>query len=458
MKKFLSLSLPFWAVVVVLVCMGGGMLAVFSYARPTVLNYSLSLPPAEKKAVTTLAYGEEPALSNPDFFKKTKDDMIGQKTSFIEADLSQMKLSVYKKGEFSAEFPILTKGKVGSWWETPAGVYKIASKEKSHYSSFGHVYQPWSMAFQGNFFIHGWPYYPDGTPVASTYSGGCIRLADESAKAVFEMAEVGMPVLVFKEEFSPDGFAYQTRLPDMTAKSYLVADIKNNFVFLGEDQADRIPFSSFSEVLGALVATDYLNIERSIYLNQANYTGVLSSRVHLGGETTPFDLLHLSLRQSDPSTMRIFANVLSEKRFLTLMKDKTSALGMKNTAFSFSDDEKLSYTTPEDLFYLSKYIYNNRMFVFDISAGRRTNSAYSKSLFADIPNQNLFAENPDFVGGKKIAMDDTSSSSGQAESFFGVFEVRIKRETRPVFVYLGSSKNVKEEVSQILKYVGEMYQ
>jgi len=452
MKKFLSFSLPFWAVVLLVLGMGVGMLFIFSLAQPTVLNYSLSLPTAEKRAVAGFSYGEEPALSDPDFFKKVKNDFISQKTSFIEADLSAMKLFVYQDGNLAAEFPILTKGKEGSWWETPAGIYKIASKEKNHFSSFGHVYQPWSMSFQGNFFIHGWPYYADGTPVASTYSGGCIRLSNESAQAVFDMAKVGMPVLVFKEEFTPDSFTYQTRIPDISAEKYLAVDGKNNFVFLEKNQTAHIPFSSFAEVLGALVATDYINIEKSIFLSRNIFSGVSSSSLSLGETITPFDLLHLSLRQTDEAPMRIFSNYLTENRFVSLMNDKAASLGMKNTAFAFSADENISYSTPEDLFYLSKYIYHNRKFIFDISAGRRTNSAYSKSRFADIPNQNLFAEDPSFVGGKAIINADGT------ESFFGVFEIRVKRETRPIFIFLENGINGKEEVSKIVAYIKNSYQ
>ena len=428
------------------------MLFVFSTIRPNVLNYSLSLPPAEKRSAPVFSYGEEPSLSNPDFFKKIKDDMVAQKTSFIEADLSQMKLFVYKSGVFSAEFPILTKGKEGSWWETPAGIYKIASKEKSHFSSFGHVYQPWSMSFQGNFFIHGWPHYADGTPVASTYSGGCIRLSDESAKAVYDLSEVGMPVIVYKEEFAPDTFVYQNSIPPLTASKYLVADIKNNFVFLSKAQADKIPFGSFSPVLGSLVATDYINIEKNIYLSSETYSDVSSTRLKKGSETTPFDLLHLSLRQSDEAPMTIFSNYLTEKRFITLMNDKAKSLGMKNTVFSFSDKDSLSFTTPEDLFSLSKYIYNNRMFVFDISAGRRTNTAYSKSIFSDIPNQNIFSDNPSFVGGKAVVNTDGT------ESFFGVFTVRIQTGNRQIFILLENSKDLKNEVQKIIDYIQKIYQ
>jgi len=434
--------------ILIIFFMGISMLLIFSFARPIVLNYSLVIPDAEKKTAASLSYGEQPALSSPDFFKKVKDELLNQKTSFIEANLSQMKLFVYQEGNLSSEFPILTKGKEGSWWETPAGIYKIATKEKNHFSSFGHVYQPWSMAFQGNFFIHGWPYYDDGTPVASTYSGGCIRLSDKSAEAVFGMAKVGMPILVFKEDFIPDSFAYQKRAPDITAQKYLAADIKNNFVFLEKSKTEPVSFFGFSEILSDLVATDYINIEKSIPLNESTLSGVSHSRLSSGDKTTPFDLLHLSLRLSDENILRIFSNYLTEKRFIPLMNDKAEALGMKNTTFDFSAGE----STPEDLFYLSKYIYNNRKFIFDISAGRKTNSSYAKSSFADVENENIFAGDPSFVGGKVIKNKDGT------ESFFGVFEVPAKVQIRPIFIFIGNGTNIKEEVPKILDYIKSSYQ
>src|SRR5262249_8327961 len=98
--------------------------------------------------------GSWPALSNADFFSKVHDELIAPHSDFLEADLSGMKLRLYRQGAVVTEVPILTKGRPGSWWETPAGFYKIQSKAQSAFSSFGHVYMPWSMAFQGNFLIH----------------------------------------------------------------------------------------------------------------------------------------------------------------------------------------------------------------------------------------------------------------------------------------------------------------
>ena len=116
------------------------------------------------------------------------DSLSRAHTRFIAANLSEMRLYLFENGVATATYPILSKGKRGSRWETPTGLYKIETKEQDHFSSLGQVHMPQSMQFFGNFFIHGWPYYPDGTPVPEGYSGGCIRLSTDDATAVFEFA------------------------------------------------------------------------------------------------------------------------------------------------------------------------------------------------------------------------------------------------------------------------------
>ena len=204
-------AVPVWVVaLIVLVALGASVSAWF--LRPDV-QHAIT---AEGVADPSFLYGSEPALSNPDFFGKVKQELVNDKNSFIEANLSSMKLTVYKDGVAVKEVPILTKGRPGSWWETPAGLYQVELKKENHFSSFGKVYQPWSVAFQGNFFIHGWPYYPGGEPVSSSFSGGCIRLSTEDAKTIYELASVDMPVLVFEEDFASDDFSYQRKTPSTT--------------------------------------------------------------------------------------------------------------------------------------------------------------------------------------------------------------------------------------------------
>jgi hypothetical protein len=90
-----------------------------------------------------------------------------QKTGadFIDVDLAAMTLTLYAEGKEKEKLPVLTKGREGSWWETPTGEYSALLKESNHFSSIGKVWMPWSIQFYGNFFIHGWPYHPDGSPV-----------------------------------------------------------------------------------------------------------------------------------------------------------------------------------------------------------------------------------------------------------------------------------------------------
>jgi hypothetical protein len=443
MKQIIHTPVPFWLVVLILLVMGAGMFTLFSLFHQTVLNYALSLPQTDYMKPSAFSYGEQPALSDSDFFKKTKDVFITQKANFIEADLSQMKLSLYKEGVLEKEVPILTKGKEGSWWETPAGIYKIGTKEKSHFSSFGHVYQPWSMTFQGNFFIHGWPYHPDGTPVASTYSGGCIRLSDEDAESIYEMADVGMPVLVFEKDFASDEFSYRTRTPNITASIYFAADVKNNFVFLEKGSKDAMSFGDFSQLLGSLVATDYINIEKKIILREKELSGVADGHLVVWGEVTPFDLLHLGVVGTSTAPNQVFGNILGKKRFTVLLNDKSRAVGMSHT--------KGDATTPEDLFYLAKYIYNSRNFIFKMSAGDLKNNTYGESKFKDIPNGNLFADDPNFIGGK------TAVSGEGMKSFMGIFTVEIGGETRPIFVFLSDSADIKSDMPSMIQYIQSYY-
>src|SRR3989344_1684839 len=248
MREALNREVRLYKVLFVLFFLVGGTAAVFwVYFREVVYDYQFYIPAAGKEAAE-FEYGVWPALSNLDFFVKVRGELTANKTTFIEADLSAMAVRFYRDGALEKSFDILAKGKPGSWWETPAGLYRISEKAKNHFSSFGRVYQPFSLVFQGNFFIHGWPYYPGGAPVASTYSGGCIRLATEDAEELFSLAGVGTPVLVYESETAADNFQYRFATPEVSATNYLAADLKNNFVFLRKNERDRVPVASLTKL------------------------------------------------------------------------------------------------------------------------------------------------------------------------------------------------------------------
>jgi D-alanyl-D-alanine carboxypeptidase len=441
-------------VVVLVTIFAAGALgaATYMYFQPPVV-YSISLP-GETASSTTLelSYGPLPSLSDPDRYFETKKSLQEQKVSFIDADLSSMRLTVYKDGEQALSVPIAAKGKVGSWWETPAGIYKIQSKERDHFSSFGKVHQPYSLAFQGNFFIHGWPYYPDGAPVAQSYSGGCIRLSTEDAESVFALAGVGMPVIVYNAPNAEDDFSYQLKAPKVSANAYLVADARNGTVLTSKNPQIAAPIASVSKFVTALVATEYINLDKEIAVpaDALVYTSV--PRLRAGEAVRAYDLLFLLLQESSNEAAEVLASATGRAQFVRYMNEKAKAIGLPHTVFSDVSGAKGDYSTPEDLFTLLRYIAENRRFVFGITAGTIKDSAYGAPSFKNILNFNLVKNSNAILLGGKVGQTREAS-----ETYAGTFQLKVGGEVREIAVIVLGSKDSIGDVRKLLSFVEATY-
>src|SRR3989338_6387982 len=399
---------------------------------------------------TEFVYGSWPALQNAEFFKKTKEDFISQKTSFIEADLTAMTIRFYKNGVLTKEVPIQTKGREGSWWETPAGLYKIGSKEENHFSSFGRVWMPWSMQFQGNFFIHGPTRYSDGTPTASTYSGGCIRLSLNDAEEMYRLADVGTPVLVFEKSFngSKETFEYKNKnlLPENV--TYLAADLENNFVFAENKSNERHSIASITKLMSALIAVEYINVEKEVIINATMLTKTSIPRLKEGDRISILDLLSLLLLESSNEAAVAITEPLGENYFLKLMNTKAKAIGMKNSNFADTSGVlSADISTAEDLFNLAKYLYYNRSFVLYMSVGEENRAAYDQPRYRNLQNLNLIPSIADMVGGK------VGLSSSAGDSMIGVFEIEIGGRKGPIAIIVLGANDAKNGIKTLREYI-----
>ena len=396
-------------------------------------------------------YGSWPALRNAQFFENVKDRFLAEKASFIEVDLSRMILRAYGGGEMALEAALVSKGKEGSWWETPAGLYSVQSKERRHYSSFGHVYMPWSMQFQGNFFIHGWPHDTVGTPVRAGYSGGCVRLSNEDAEKLFDLASVDMPVLVY--EAAPEGEAarvplYEHKKPGLSASAYLAADLHNNFVFVEASSSEPQPIASLTKLMTALVAVEYINIEREVLIDSSMIASTSIPRLRPGTRASVLDLLSLLLMESSNEAARAVTGPLGEKQFLSLMNAKASAIGMKESRFEdIAGVLGANRATPEDLFMLAKYLYENRSFVLRMSVGLENRSAYGPSQFAGVSNLNTVSGTSGLVGAK------TGRSSSAENSMLAVFDMNIDGVERPVAIIVLDSDDAQKDIATLFAYI-----
>ncbi len=396
-KKFKVLSVILF--IFLLIAIGA---VIFLYKNQPI-HYTIKLPFTPEGFDIEFSYGEQKSLANHDFFDKVKSQFIVEKADFIEADLSKMILRVYKAGELDYEVPILTKGREGSWWETPAGLYKINTKTKNHFSSIGHVWMPWAMQFQGNFFIHGETYYDNGTPTSSQYSGGCIRLKTEYAEKVYDLVSIGTPLLVFEESFNSDDFVYENKKKfEIDSPSYLVADLKNNHIFAQESSTQAFELGNATKLMTALVATEYINLDKYATVPKTALIETDKPRFFEGTQHTIYQLLFPLLLENSNEAAETIARNYGRDAFIKQMNAKAQSIGMSNTIFvDPTGIASENVSTAEDLFMLSKYIHNNRSFIFDISSENVNTKIYGFSGFTDLENLNDFKDNEYFYGGQK---------------------------------------------------------
>lgn len=450
-KRFASHQIPLYFAILLLLLIALGVTWAFYYLRQNaVANYKVYVPNGETSQ--EVEYGSWPALANKNFFNEVKDKFVAEKTDFIEADLSGMQLTVWQNGVATQKFPILTKGRPGSWWETPAGLYKIETREKNHFSSFAGVYLPWSLPFQGNFFIHGWPYYPNGTPVSSKYSGGCIRLSTEDAEKVFALAKVGTPVLVYEKDFDGDDFQYRMKTPVFDAKTYVAGDLKSNFVFAEQGANDLVPIASITKLMTALVAVEYVNIENEITITNSMIIPTSKPRLQAGQKISLFNLLPLLLEESSNEAAQAIASYLGPQRFVGLMNQKAQAIGMTHTHFtdaSGRDDGNVS--TAHDLFELAKYLYHNRSFILKTTRGEIDDRVYGPLAYTDVRSYNGFENDPDFLGGK------VGLTNAAGQTILSLFNIKDGEETRPVAVVLLNTPDEFGEVQRVIDWIKGAY-
>ena len=185
--------------VIIILAIGFGVVGFFIIGNEKATNSITQKTNNVGQYVRSLVYGKtetkhEEIIQEPD--TKPFEIKLGNvsDTEFVPPDLGKairvnlktMTMRLYEDGKLTDTLPIINKGKPGSYWETPGGLFELSYKEANHFSSFGNVWMPYSIHFFGNFFIHGEPYDATGKKFTSLYSGGCIRLADANAKKVID--------------------------------------------------------------------------------------------------------------------------------------------------------------------------------------------------------------------------------------------------------------------------------
>lgn len=123
---------------------------------------------------------------------------VGQ-DKLIRINLYNYSIALYEDGSLVKQAKISAAGHP-TRAATPQGDFKVLSKEKSHISGLSGLIMPLSLRFYKGYFIHDLPVTRSGKPYYSEYSSGCIRLPSDLAHEVYDWADVGTKVQVYKAE------------------------------------------------------------------------------------------------------------------------------------------------------------------------------------------------------------------------------------------------------------------
>lgn len=338
------------------------------------------------------------------FFEDLRREFFLNNKSFLEIHLETMKARIYRSGVLVKEVPILMKGDPQGWGGSAVGLYEIISGNKISFSNTSDVYMPFALHYYGKYYVHGEPYYYGGEKLKSSFSGGCLRLKNRDAELIYELTDLNMPVLVIDKERDHYDYSEETtEFPELSAKSYLIADLGSGYIFAEKDIQERRPIASLTKLMTAIVVAENVNLKRSIIINEEMLDAYgTTEELEVGKRFRVVELFYPLLIESSNDSAEALSYFLGREKTLRLMNEKAQAILMTNTEYTDpSGFDPGNISTAQDLFYLARYLLNNRSPILDITKKKKVTSFGPVSFDIDeLWNKNVFIEDPTFIGGK----------------------------------------------------------
>lgn len=426
----------------------GGYFALASFDLPGSLTVTDILPEPTIPAAAISTTTPQRIINT-----LTIEDAIPAEGKLIAANLVTMKIMLYENGVQVAEFPIQSKGRTGSPWETPSGMYQVGTKEVTHFSSIGHVYMPYSMQFYGNYFIHGWTHYPDGTPVSASFSGGCIKLLTEDAKQIFDFASIGTKVFVYDAkptgELEPLAVEHSL-VPNTNAHAYLVADIDTGDVYAEKNANVVRPIASITKLMSALVANETISFERKVRVPESSLFNPPDPEKTDSKVFVAEDLVYPLLMQSSNGVADALASYYGKNSFITWMNTTAKALGMHSTNFADASGVSADNTsTADDLFRLATYLANKKSFVFDTTHLKQKTILSEDGTPYTIVNVNAPVADEPYMGGK------AGHTEAAQDTMVSLVAVDVGGKTRRVAVIVLGSENQQSDTLALTSWISQ---
>lgn len=136
----------------------------------------------------------------PEYTRTSYNGTVGLGDTYVEVDMGIQKLYYYENGELLLETDVVT-GNARRRWNTPEGVCYVYSKQKNRILRGDNYATPvdYWMPVNGAIGIHDadWRDEFGGEIYKSDGSHGCVNIPKEVMPDIYEMVELGTPVVMF---------------------------------------------------------------------------------------------------------------------------------------------------------------------------------------------------------------------------------------------------------------------
>lgn len=209
--------------------------------------------------------------------------------------------------------------------------------------------------------------------LASAASSSVLSPSSAPSSAVSDNAPMETSPSFFEDgDTTPEPVVVQTistTTPDaapasttISARAYLVGDIKSGKIYLSSNETNAYPVASMSKLITAIVTENTLSSSSVVQITPAEAALPIDGSVLLAGERfTVSDLMYPMLISSSNVAAEALASSTSLGTFLSDMSTTAWKIGMK-TAY-FADPSGLNphnLASAADMFALTRYLYESR--------------------------------------------------------------------------------------------------
>ncbi len=268
--------------------------------------------------------------------------------------------------------------------------------------------------------------------------------------SVRQQNKVDEPVQEIRNQPTQDFEQYyivgNTLIPNLSARSYIVADITTGDILAQNGRKVEYPIASVTKMMTAVVAK-MLAPETTVtqISKHAVATEGFRGGLEVGEDISTDDLFYPLLLVSSNDAAEAIAEHFDRDNFMKQMNVQSKFIGMKNTYFH--DPSGLSQyntATADDLFTLLQYIYKQHPEILEITDEKSVTAA---GHYWENKNR-LKNLDPYFIGGK------TGYTNAAKHTGVGVFEVPVSGGTvRTLGIVILGSDDRENDISKLIQHV-----